>query len=64
MYSNLKGMFIVKKRGGVIQYFKTGFDMQTLPRWDIRELGRLDMLNPDRSNIGADFDRFISKEYN
>ncbi|MFS7977430.1 hypothetical protein Hanom_Chr10g00903871 [Helianthus anomalus] len=40
MYINLKGMFIVKRSGGVIQYFKNGFDMQTLPRWDIRELGR------------------------
>ncbi|MFS8027703.1 hypothetical protein Hanom_Chr16g01501881 [Helianthus anomalus] len=28
---NLKGMFIVKRRGGVIQHFRTGIDMQSLP---------------------------------
>ncbi|MFS8027755.1 hypothetical protein Hanom_Chr16g01502431 [Helianthus anomalus] len=61
IYNNLKGMFVVKHRGGVIQYFKTGYDLFSLPRWDVRELGRLDMLNPDRSSLGADFERIISK---
>ncbi|MFS8034527.1 hypothetical protein Hanom_Chr17g01582201 [Helianthus anomalus] len=64
MYNNLEGMFIVKRRGCVIQHFRNGFDMQTLPRWDIRELGRLDMLNPDKSSISADFKRLIVKECN
>ncbi|MFS7914659.1 hypothetical protein Hanom_Chr02g00156161 [Helianthus anomalus] len=32
MYSNLKGMFVVKRRGGVIQYFRTGYDLFSLPR--------------------------------
>ncbi|MFS7988170.1 hypothetical protein Hanom_Chr11g01031491 [Helianthus anomalus] len=43
MYSNLKGMFVVKRRGGVIQYFRIGYDLFSLPRWDVRELGRLDI---------------------
>ncbi|MFS7962777.1 hypothetical protein Hanom_Chr08g00730501 [Helianthus anomalus] len=64
MYINLRGMLLVKRRGGVIQYFKIGFDLQSLPRWDIRELGRLDLLNPDRSSTGADFERLIAKECN
>ncbi|MFS7945774.1 hypothetical protein Hanom_Chr06g00528131 [Helianthus anomalus] len=59
MYSNIKGMFVVKRRGGVIQYFRTGYDQFSLPRWDIRELGRLDMLNPDNSSL---FERIIAKE--
>ncbi|MFS7977914.1 hypothetical protein Hanom_Chr10g00909591 [Helianthus anomalus] len=64
MYSNFRGMFVVKHRGGVIQYFKTGYDLFSLPRWDIREVGRLDMLNPDRSNVGAGFECIIAKECN
>ncbi|MFS7890140.1 hypothetical protein Hanom_Chr00s000007g01615271 [Helianthus anomalus] len=32
MYSNLKGMFVVKRRGGVIQYFRIGYDLFSLPR--------------------------------
>ncbi|KAJ0530079.1 hypothetical protein HanLR1_Chr10g0363021 [Helianthus annuus] len=61
-YCDMKGMFIVKRRGGVIQHFKTGLHMQSLPRWDIREIGRLDMINPTHSNIGADFERLILRE--
>ncbi|MFS7986670.1 hypothetical protein Hanom_Chr11g01013021 [Helianthus anomalus] len=57
-------MFIVKRCGGVIQYFKTGLDMQSLPRWDIRELGNFDMINPIYNNIGADFERLILRECN
>ncbi|MFS7934225.1 hypothetical protein Hanom_Chr05g00389081 [Helianthus anomalus] len=64
MHNNLKGMFLVKRRGGLIQYFKTGYDLFSLPRWDVRKLGRLDMLNPDRSSLGADFERIIAKECN
>ncbi|MFS8003885.1 hypothetical protein Hanom_Chr13g01219101 [Helianthus anomalus] len=64
MYNNFRGMFVVKHRGGVIQYFKTGYDLFSLPRWDVRELGRLDMLNPDSTIIGADFERIIAKEFN
>ncbi|MFS7966329.1 hypothetical protein Hanom_Chr09g00772521 [Helianthus anomalus] len=64
MYSNLRGMFVVKRRGGVIQYFRTGFDLFSLPRWDLRELGRLDMLNPEDRSVGGDFERIIAKECN
>ncbi|MFS8019782.1 hypothetical protein Hanom_Chr15g01407701 [Helianthus anomalus] len=32
MYNNIRGMFVVKRRGGVIQYFKTGYDLFSLPR--------------------------------
>ncbi|MFS8022316.1 hypothetical protein Hanom_Chr16g01438051 [Helianthus anomalus] len=64
MYSNLRGMFVVKRRGGVIWYFKTGYDLFSLPRWDVRELDRLDMLNPYRNSLWADFGRIISKECN
>ncbi|MFS8008774.1 hypothetical protein Hanom_Chr14g01276851 [Helianthus anomalus] len=56
MYSNLRGMFVVKRRGGVIQYFQTRFDLFTLPRWDLRELGRLDILNPGDRSICGDFE--------
>ncbi|MFS8022320.1 hypothetical protein Hanom_Chr16g01438101 [Helianthus anomalus] len=64
MYINLRGMFVVKRRGGVIQYFKTGYGMFSLPRWDVRELDRLDMLNPDRNSLRADFEHIIAKECN
>ncbi|MFS7961916.1 hypothetical protein Hanom_Chr08g00720581 [Helianthus anomalus] len=57
-------MFVVKRRGGVIQYFETGFDLFTLPRWDLRELGRLDLLNHEERGIGRDFERIIAKECN
>ncbi|KAJ0827439.1 hypothetical protein HanRHA438_Chr17g0825731 [Helianthus annuus] len=63
-YDNLRGMFVVKRRGGVIQYFATGFDLFTLPRWDLRELGRLDLLNHNERGIGRDFERIIAKECN
>ncbi|MFS7994293.1 hypothetical protein Hanom_Chr12g01104191 [Helianthus anomalus] len=62
MYRNLRGMFVVKRRGGVIQYFQIGFHLFTLPRWDLRELGRLDILNPEDRSIGGDFERLIAKE--
>ncbi|KAJ0523901.1 hypothetical protein HanIR_Chr10g0498791 [Helianthus annuus] len=64
MYDNLRGMFVVKRRGGVIQYFETGFDLFSLPRWDLRELGRLDLLNHEDRGIGRDFERIIAKECN
>ncbi|KAJ0886964.1 hypothetical protein HanRHA438_Chr09g0385351 [Helianthus annuus] len=64
MYNNLRGMFVVKRRGGVIQYFQTGFDLYTLPRWDLRELGRLDLLNPEERGIVRDFEGLIAKECN
>ncbi|MFS7969067.1 hypothetical protein Hanom_Chr09g00804821 [Helianthus anomalus] len=65
MYSNLRGMFVVKRRDGVIQYFKTVYDLFSLPRWDLRELGRLDMINPDNRSVGlGDFERIIAKECN
>ncbi|MFS7929871.1 hypothetical protein Hanom_Chr04g00337471 [Helianthus anomalus] len=64
MYCNLRGMFVVKRRGGVIQYFQTGYDLFSLPRWDLRELGRLDILNPEDRSLGGDFERIISKQYN
>ncbi|XP_021995836.1 uncharacterized protein LOC110893021 [Helianthus annuus] len=64
MYENVRGMFVVKRRGGVIQYFQTGFDLFSLPRWDLRELGRLDILNPEERGIGRDFERIIAKESN
>ncbi|KAM0011590.1 hypothetical protein Hdeb2414_s0061g00762861 [Helianthus debilis subsp. tardiflorus] len=64
MYDNLRGMFVVKRRGGVIQYFATGFDLFTLPRWDLRELGRLELLNHEERGIGRDFERIIEKECN
>ncbi|MFS8022767.1 hypothetical protein Hanom_Chr16g01443341 [Helianthus anomalus] len=57
-------MFVVKRRGSVIQYFQTGFDLFTLPRWDLRELGRLDILNPHERSIGGDFERLNAKECN
>ncbi|MFS8034575.1 hypothetical protein Hanom_Chr17g01582771 [Helianthus anomalus] len=63
-YFNLKGMFIMERRGGVIQYFKTGYNMTSLPRWDIRELRRLELINPTNSSIGADFERLILRECN
>ncbi|MFS7968160.1 hypothetical protein Hanom_Chr09g00794211 [Helianthus anomalus] len=62
MYNNLRGMFVVKRRGGVIQYFQTGFDLFSLPRWDLRELGQLDILNPGDRSVGGDFERLITKE--
>ncbi|KAJ0604370.1 hypothetical protein HanHA300_Chr02g0049031 [Helianthus annuus] len=62
MYDNLRGMFVVKRRGGVIQYFATGFDLFSLPRWDLRELGRLNLLNHGDRGIGRDFERLITKE--
>ncbi|KAM0063836.1 hypothetical protein Hdeb2414_s0003g00095581 [Helianthus debilis subsp. tardiflorus] len=64
MYDNLRGMFVVKRRGGVIQYFQTRFDLFTLPKWDLRELGRLDILNPEERGVGRDFERIIAKESN
>ncbi|MFS7905626.1 hypothetical protein Hanom_Chr01g00049901 [Helianthus anomalus] len=64
MYRNFKGMFVVKRRGGVIQYFQTRYDLFSLPRWDLRELGRLDMLNPEDRSVGGDFERIIAKECN
>ncbi|MFS7929074.1 hypothetical protein Hanom_Chr04g00328291 [Helianthus anomalus] len=54
MYSNLRGMFVVKRRG----------DLFSLPRWDLRELGRLDILNPGDRSVGGDFERLIAKECN
>ncbi|KAJ0450127.1 hypothetical protein HanHA300_Chr15g0552941 [Helianthus annuus] len=62
MYDNLRGMFVVKRRGGVIQYFATGFDLFSLPRWDLRELGRLNLLNHGDRGIGRDFERLITSE--
>ncbi|MFS7902650.1 hypothetical protein Hanom_Chr01g00013711 [Helianthus anomalus] len=64
MYDNLRGMFVVKRRDGVIQYVQTGFDLFALPRWDLLELGRLDTLNPQDISIGGDFERLIAKECN
>ncbi|MFS8027708.1 hypothetical protein Hanom_Chr16g01501931 [Helianthus anomalus] len=62
MEVNLKEMFIVKRRGGVIQHFRTGLDMQSRPTWDVRELGKLEMINPTNSSIGADFERLTLRE--
>ncbi|MFS7920756.1 hypothetical protein Hanom_Chr03g00228491 [Helianthus anomalus] len=36
--------------------------MQTLPVWDARELGMLEMINPTHSNIGEDFERLQQRE--
>ncbi|MFS7968200.1 hypothetical protein Hanom_Chr09g00794691 [Helianthus anomalus] len=47
-YNNLKGMFIEKRCGGVIQYFKTFFNMKSLPWWDIRDLGKLEIYQSDQ----------------
>ncbi|MFS7977205.1 hypothetical protein Hanom_Chr10g00901361 [Helianthus anomalus] len=38
--------------------------MTSFPRWDIRDLGRLEMINPTNSNIGGDFERLILRECN
>ncbi|MFS7929418.1 hypothetical protein Hanom_Chr04g00332331 [Helianthus anomalus] len=51
----LGGMFVVKRRDGVIKYFQTGFNLFSLPRWDLRELGRLDILHPGDRSVGGDF---------
>ncbi|MFS7969361.1 hypothetical protein Hanom_Chr09g00808281 [Helianthus anomalus] len=64
MYNNLGGMFVIKRRGGVIQYFRTVYDLFSLPRWDLRELDRLDMLNPEDRSVGGDFECIIAKECN
>ncbi|MFS7913272.1 hypothetical protein Hanom_Chr02g00139921 [Helianthus anomalus] len=61
-YCNLKGMFIAKRRGGVIQHFRMGLDMQTLPNWDARELGKLELIDPTNNSFGADFERIILRE--
>ncbi|MFS8002279.1 hypothetical protein Hanom_Chr13g01200261 [Helianthus anomalus] len=55
-------MFIVKRKGDVIQHFHIGLDMQTLPTWDARELGKLETINPTNKIIVADFGRLILRE--
>ncbi|MFS8019570.1 hypothetical protein Hanom_Chr15g01405301 [Helianthus anomalus] len=55
-------MFIVKRKCGVIQYFRTCHDMQLFPAWDARDLGKLEMINPTNSSIGADVERLILRE--
>ncbi|MFS8002883.1 hypothetical protein Hanom_Chr13g01207311 [Helianthus anomalus] len=61
-YCDMKGMFILKQRGGVIQHFKTGLDMQSLPRWHTCEIGGLGMINPTHRSIGVDFEILILRE--
>ncbi|KAI3776897.1 hypothetical protein L1987_46687 [Smallanthus sonchifolius] len=51
MYDSVKDMFIVKRRSGDIQCFRYIHALQSLPRWDIRTLSKLDIINPH--NIGV-----------
>ena len=53
MYDSLKGLFAIKRRGGIIQYFKNEHDLQFLPIWDIRELAKHELINPTNSSTGS-----------
>ncbi|XP_022024046.1 uncharacterized protein LOC110924335 [Helianthus annuus] len=44
------------------RFIEWGLEEEVL--WDLREHGRLDLLNPDERGIGRDFQRLIAKECN
>src|ERR1043165_8299691 len=61
-YDELKRLFVIKRRGGVIQYFTGQTDLKSLPRWDIRELNRAPFINHTNNSTGTMLARLIEKE--
>lgn len=62
MYDALKGFFAVKRRGGIIQYFKGAHDLQSLPIWDIRELAKHEQINYTHDSTGTNLQNLIRRE--
>ncbi|KAI3687386.1 hypothetical protein L1987_81081 [Smallanthus sonchifolius] len=57
-----RGLYMVNRRGGVIQYFKSKHALQSLPRWDISKLSKLDIINPGNHSVAFDLQSMIQSQ--
>ncbi|KAI3773815.1 hypothetical protein L1987_48350 [Smallanthus sonchifolius] len=63
-FDNDKKMYVIKRVAGDIQYFDTSHKLQTLPRWDIRDLSRLKMINESNNTRASAFEVLLRNQCN
>ncbi|KAI3774077.1 hypothetical protein L1987_48620 [Smallanthus sonchifolius] len=59
MYDSVKDLFVIKRKGGGIQYYIDVHALQSLPCWDIRTLSKLNIINPHNIGVANFAESFI-----
>ncbi|KAI3786841.1 hypothetical protein L1987_40852 [Smallanthus sonchifolius] len=58
----LKGFVCGQETRGMIQYFKSAHALQSLPRWDVRKLSELNIVNPGDHTVAYDLHSIIRSQ--